>query len=508
MRKSSPSPATRSVGAGVEALAGGRLLGVLFLSIFVIGFARRALVGWDAPLWLDEAFTGAIAIQPSLSGLVRDCLHELGGPVYYGLIWSWEKLFGPSDLSLRLPSFIFSILAPALVLWRGHPDPKLRLFWAALIALWAPSFYFATEARPYALLFLLATGQIILFRRLLDVPSLGRAFAWTGLSTLLILTHYHALVLTALEALAFLALKRKAAISTWPATLLFAPMLVWMAFHLPLHMRFSNPQVAWQKLLSPASVQAFPDLMMGAGRLSLVIFALLAVTTTIDLFRAATGKAALPYQRHDAAAVALSMAAILIVYGLGFIRPSFTPRYLVPFMPGFLLGLAMWLRLWAPRARLIPWLALLPLLLLTATSLFDRLRDPKLDRRWDFSWQQAAQDIGASGAKRLIFLWDNPTTALGYPEILQRTGGFFFDRAHVPIPTEPLILAGRGNIDPNIALVRLAREDDAIIWAYDGAVPHTLAARHPPRLSSIDRRWRCKNYGRLNITVLSCTRSK
>ena len=484
------------------------MLAILLILAFVAGFARRALVGWDAPLWLDEAFTGAIAVQPSFSGLVRDCLNELGGPVYYGFIWAWEKLLGPSNLSLRLPSFIFSVLTPLLVLWRGHPDQKVRLFWAAMIALWVPSFYFSTEARPYALLFLLATGQTILFRRLLDVPSLGRACAWAGLSVLLILTHYHALVLAALQGFAFLVLKRRTAIAAWPASLIFVPMLVWMAFHLPVHMRFSDPQIAWQKVLPPSSVQAFPDLMLGAGRLSLVIFGLIAVTTLLDIFKAVTAKMAPPYQRNDMVAVALGVASILIVYGMGFVRPSFTPRYLVPFMPAVLMGLAMWLRHWTGRTQLIAWLAFLPLLFVTATELSDRLRDPKLDRRWDFSWQQAAEDIRASGAKRLIFLWDNPTTALGYPELLQRTGGFFFERAGVPIPTGALILAGRGDVDPNLVLARLARSDDAIIWAYDSAVPRTLALRHPPRLSLIDRRWKCKNHGRLNITVLSCIRSR
>ena len=486
--------------------AGDRLLLVLVLGALVVGFARRALVGWDAPFWLDEAFTGAIAIQPTVSGLLRDCLHELGGPVYYSFIWAWEKLAGPGNISLRLPSFIFSVAAPAIICWRGHPDRWVRLFWAAITALWLPAFSFAIEARPYALLFLLATGQLILFHRLLSVQSRGRAFAWTGVSALLVLTHYHGLVVTGLQGLVFLVLKRERALATWPAALVFVPVVAWMAIHLPVHLRFSNPDVAWHQVLSVRSLKAFPDVLLGAGRLGAVLFLLLAGTLAFDLLRAARRRAPLPYAINDMVAVGASLAAIAFVYGLGFIRPSFVARYLVPFVPGLLLGLSIWLRVWGKRIPGMSWIVIAPLIWLAGAGLLDRLRDPKIDPRWDFTWQEAAQDIRTSGASRLIFLWDNPTTALGYPELLRRTGGFFFDRAGVPIRTEALVLAGQGAVDPNLALLRAARPGDAVIWAYDSKVPNTLATRYPPRLSTIDSRWRCRNYGRETVTVLACKR--
>ena len=465
------------------------------------------LVGWDAPFWLDEAFTGAIAIQPSLSGLVRDCLNELSGPVYYSLIWGWEKLAGPSNVSLRFPSFIFSVAAPALILWKGGKEREARLLWAALAALWLPGLSLATEARPYALLFFLATAQLILFHRLLESTSRRRAFAWASVSVLLILTHYHAFVVTGLQGLAFLALRRKAALATWPAALVFIPAAAWMAVHLPVHLRFASPDVAWQQVLTLRSLKAFPDVLLGAGRPGAVLFLLLGGTVFFDLLQAARRRTPLPYAVNDLVAVGASLAAIAFVYGLGFFRPSFVPRYLIPFMPGVLFGLAIWLRVWRKRVPILPWVVILPLLWWVGSALVDRVRDPKSDPRWDFTWQEASEDIRASGANRLIFLWDNPTTGVGYQELLGRTGGFFFDRANVQIPTEPLVLAARGDADPNVALINAARGGGALIWAYDSKVPNTLATRHPPRLWEIDRRWRCRNYGRETVTVLACIRS-
>ena len=97
-----------------------------------------------------------------------------------------------SDFALRLPSWIFMVAAAALPLaWRIPGQSRAAaITWAALLFLWLPGAIFATQARPYALLFLVATAQTIAFARLIDEPSLRRAFVWTGSASLTILTHY------------------------------------------------------------------------------------------------------------------------------------------------------------------------------------------------------------------------------------------------------------------------------------------------------------------------------
>lgn len=145
---------------------------------FALGIAGRLLSGWHAPLWFDESYSGVIATQPTSGLWLSWCLHELTGPVYYGLLWITAHLFGGSDGALRLPSLIASLVVAPLVAWRGHPDRDTRLIWAGLIALWVPLFDFATFARPYALLFLLCTMQAIAFLSLLRDPRLGRAALW------------------------------------------------------------------------------------------------------------------------------------------------------------------------------------------------------------------------------------------------------------------------------------------------------------------------------------------
>ena len=81
--------------------------------------------------------------------------------------------------------------------------------WAALLFLWLPGAIFAAQVRPYALLFLAATAQTIAFARLIDQPTLRRAFAWTACASLTILTHYMGATLGLAQGLLLVAALRR-----------------------------------------------------------------------------------------------------------------------------------------------------------------------------------------------------------------------------------------------------------------------------------------------------------
>lgn len=483
---------------------------VIFLGLaLAIGVARRLLFGWSNPLWLDETYTGAFALQSDPDGVVKDWLSELSGPVYYGLIWAWTKLAGVSNEALRLPSLVFAIAAPLLILWRGHPDRSVRMVWAALAVLWVPSFTHALEARAYTWLFLLGTAQAILFRRLLDHTDLRRALAWCVVSAALILTHYHTLVLTGLQGLAFLAFKRERALRTWPAALLFIPVAAWMVVHLPLVIRYSDPNIAWQALLHPGQVRALPDLLIGGGRLGIVPLFFVAMLACGDLGRWLRRRELPPYLQGDLLTALASVAAIALVFGMGFFRPSFTPRYLIPFMPGFLFGLALvaarWQHLWRPAPSVLIGL----LLLIASHEFLQRSREPEVPQgRYVYSWEGASEALRAQGARRLVFMFDNPATAIGDKAQLARVGAFFFHRADRSVPAEALILAGKTPIpDPRAAFIAATpRRGDAFIWVADLNVNGTLARSAQLRPEELQPAYQCRHHGRDNIMILACIR--
>lgn len=304
--------------------------------------------------------------------------------------------------------------------------------------------------------------------------------------------------------MAYLFLKRKDALRTWPAALVFVPVFVWMSVHLPLLIRFSRPEMAWQRLLGLSDALSLSRHLVGyPAWLSWGVLVVIALGCGWEAFRRFRTRTPSPVSRAEMAAVAASMLAISIVVGMGFLRPNFVPRYLMPFMPGALLGASIWTRILAARFPPLPWLVWGVLMVGVAGETIIRSRTP--DWRMNMSWEAASQDISEAGARRLIFIWDNPSAALIEPRLMGKVGSFFFDRLGKPIPWVVLTLAGKGDIDPNRALLAVANQPgDAIIWLSDVHVPGTRAARHPPALSRLDSAIQCRRYG---LGVVACIRT-
>lgn len=500
---SSASPAACDRAALLSQPGASKAFMALVFAAVALGLLRRALFGLDAPLWLDEAYTGAIAIGDTPAGLVADSLHEVSPPVYYSLMWTWEKIFGASNLSLRIPSLIFSLAAPLLILWKGHPDRFTRLVWAAVVALWIPAFPYAVEARSYALLFLMGVGQILLFRRLLTEPSLRNASLWAGLSTIFALTHYHSLLVTAFQGLAYLSIGGRAALRTWPAALLFLPVLAWMMLHLPLVLRFASSSYAWQKLLDFSDALMLPANLVGISRPDLAWGGVAVVLAGLlfELRLRQRGRPGATIFPGELAVAVASLASILVVVALGYLRPNFTFRYLILYMPGVLLGVAVWTRVLAYRFPPLPWFVLAGFF--AAAALETHQRRGATDWRENMSWERASSFVGNQGARRLFFAWDNPTAALD-PTLLPRVARFFFDRAGRPIKVNVVALSEADDPDPNEVFVKAAsRPGDALIWLFDRKVPKTLASTYPPAPSALDPHLRCRSFG---WGVVACLR--
>jgi Dolichyl-phosphate-mannose-protein mannosyltransferase len=107
-------------------------------------------------VWFDELCTFDIARAPSLHQLWHwDLLYDNNPPTVYLLSRFSMRIFGPTPLGLRLPSmveFYFGSIAMLLYL-RRKVGTAVAAF--GVIILWSSaSFYYATEARVYALVFL------------------------------------------------------------------------------------------------------------------------------------------------------------------------------------------------------------------------------------------------------------------------------------------------------------------------------------------------------------------
>ncbi len=481
------------------------------LLLFLAAMAAFAVVVFgperNQPLWLDEAWTIAIAGQRSWADVYHQVYWDVNAPLYYLLMHLWQGLFGLSDLSLRLPSLTFAALAPlAVALWpvEGLPAAE-RLCWAAVAALWFPGLSFAQEARCYSLLLLLSTLQCLAYLRLMRAPDVRWAAAWAGLAALSILTHYDAILCAAVQGLLFLAVHRMRAVRTWPAALAFVPAFGWLAYHMPRIVQFARPDIAWYSVLRPRNLSDVLGFLAGRPQSlwALLVVALGALTLRFAWPRRWTRRmgGGRRIGLHVWAPVLAGVASAALLTAVGFFRPSFAYRYLTPDVPGVLLGLVLATRLLGGRGALA---AMCELVLALGGVAAWRAAAGDSMAPHAYTYEIASRALEASHPRRLVFLWDHPVDPIEHPEQLAAAGGAFFRRDGDPVPVDPVVL--RPGQEPNARLMaEAAAPGSAILWVYDVAVKGTAAIRHRPAIQALDPGWTCRNFGRGRFGVYACT---
>ena len=479
----------------------------LWAASLIVALALALELGFEGrdPFWLDESWTGAIIARPSWRAVGQQIYWDVNAPLYYLLVKLWSLVFGLSDVALRAPSVIFAALTPlAAALIPSTLSRIQRLGWAALLAFWFPTLCYAEEARCYALLLLICTLQTLAYLQLMQAPSTGRAAIWAGLAATAILTHYDALYLGAVQGLLYVARAPRRAVASWPAALAFVPVFGWMAYHWPTIAKFAQPNVAWY---SPLRVGDLPligrYLADGGSVMPLWLGGLALCALSLRLLPlppwGEDGEDARPLWWAVGAA-ALSTAALVAI---GFLRPSFTFRYLTPDAPGLLLGLVGLARVLAGRRGAALSVATLAAVYLGVSGwmLDDRLR--MAPRRYNF--ERASQLLATTHPSRLVFLWDHPIDPVLHPEQLSALGGFFLQRMGLDILVDPVVL--KPGEDPNTRLLNdAAPSGSAILWLYDRNVHGTAAIAYPPRITRQDAAWRCWRSSSARFGVVACAR--
>lgn len=135
-----------------------RLLNLLnqhaFIAIVFLGFALRLLWIGRAPLWYDEAGSVWMASLP-WPRMIAATAGDAHPPFYLAMLWAWMRLFGSSEVMVRLPSAFFSALCTPVtyvIAKRLQLSRAVSLVAAGLMALLPAQLWYAQEARMYSLL--------------------------------------------------------------------------------------------------------------------------------------------------------------------------------------------------------------------------------------------------------------------------------------------------------------------------------------------------------------------
>ncbi|MEA2710472.1 MAG: mannosyltransferase [Phycisphaerales bacterium] len=303
-----------------------RSLPILLILVLAAALRFRGIA--DDSLWGDEALSWIIARMSFVEMIRHIVWWEQIPPVHHVLLWVWIKVFGASELSLRMPSALAGVggVAAMYVFVRRVLGRREAIAAALIVAVAPLHVAYAQEARTYALTFFVAIVCTDLFVRLLREPTQRLQVAYIIAAAVLLYCHLYGVFVLAAHQLAYacaLMEKNKPALPLrrWIMTsiaiaALYSP---WVSVVLG-WVRAVNVNF-WVKAVTWDDVSRAYWVLVGSTPLYLIAIPL-AVLGVVRLWR-----------RHRAAMpllLGLAFLPVIVPVAVSILgRPSFAPRYAI-----------------------------------------------------------------------------------------------------------------------------------------------------------------------------------
>lgn len=346
---------------------------IALLIVVVVGFAAR-LYDVNYNFDGDEVFSVKLARLPvaeMISGSLQETSHP---PLHTFILHVWIKAFGASEGAARSLSVLFSglFLLTSYVLLR-----HLLSCWVALGALsilsLSPIFvYYGQQARPYALIALLSSLNLLAFIQVLRAPGEHRRLqVWATSSGLLLYTQYLAILLIAFQiCIALICLRSRRLMILAYGAVGSALILPWLIASMggaitsgadPL------PQISWMAPPRPTSfvwlyTSVFGDIPGLRTRWLLILLTILGAA----YIRSLTASRRLPVDDLMLFLIGLGLPAVVYVVSVWGPKPVFASRQLLGAEIAFVATIGLCL---ATLPRALAGVFFLALLIWTAAAL-------------------------------------------------------------------------------------------------------------------------------------------
>src|SRR3989338_7261294 len=144
---------------------------IISLSIILLTSFLIRLISLNQSLWLDEATTARVVQQFNFYGIItKFSPTDFHPPLYYLFMKIWTNIFGYSEISLRMPSVLFSLLTGYMIYLIGKKIDSGRArmtknsnvgLWSGALFLFNPLIiYYSQEARMYMMATFLLTASL------------------------------------------------------------------------------------------------------------------------------------------------------------------------------------------------------------------------------------------------------------------------------------------------------------------------------------------------------------
>ncbi|MBS3139031.1 glycosyltransferase family 39 protein [Candidatus Woesearchaeota archaeon] len=168
------------------------------LVIVLLGTALRFYDIGAESLWTDEMLSVDHARQPSVGEVIEHVrAKEAAPPLHYVFLHYWVMAFGDSDVSVRVPSVIFSIASIILlyVIVKLFFSERTALIAAFLFTISMQQVLYAQEARLYSMFMFIALLATYGFIRAFVMSSPSHHVMYFIALTMVLYTNYLTIVL-------------------------------------------------------------------------------------------------------------------------------------------------------------------------------------------------------------------------------------------------------------------------------------------------------------------------
>ncbi|MBP7807848.1 MAG: glycosyltransferase family 39 protein [Bacteroidia bacterium] len=165
---------------------------VLFIIIVSVNFLFKFLFVGDNSLWLDECYSVQLA-HKSVGEIITVAMVDEPNPPLYGIAMHyWINMFGDSEVSVRSLSVLASALAAGILfLLCLHFFNWQSAVFASIAYLTSNElYYYAQEARTYALIVLWVILSYYLFLSLINRPTLLKAILFAIVNACIFYSHF------------------------------------------------------------------------------------------------------------------------------------------------------------------------------------------------------------------------------------------------------------------------------------------------------------------------------
>ncbi|MBU1031365.1 glycosyltransferase family 39 protein, partial [Patescibacteria group bacterium] len=184
--------------------------------ILTTGLCLR-LISLNQSLWLDEAINVMAAKSFSLFGMVTQyAVADFHPPGWFAILWIWGKLFGYSEIAVRLPSVIFGVLTIYITYLIGKKliSGKLGLLAALLLSINPLHIYYSQEARMYSLAAFAVAVNVYLLVKLIKGERVNLIFLISG-NLLVLLSDYIAYFIFPAQFIFLILAKKREILKKW-----------------------------------------------------------------------------------------------------------------------------------------------------------------------------------------------------------------------------------------------------------------------------------------------------